>query len=126
MKSLSKRQVLRFGVLGLCLMGTQAAWSAEDVQTMLFKVVTDKDEVTIGLNEAELKVLGGVIGGGDNAGIVSRALTDKGQITVWQYAVRHGKDGSLEQGPLRQIGLSGSGVRRVEPYKSPLRVVPHD
>ena len=126
MKSLSLRNVLRCGVLGLFLMGTQTGWSAENMQTLLFKVITDKDEITIGLNEAELKVLGGVIGGGDNAGVVARALGGTGQITVWQYSVRHGKDGQLEQAPLRQIGLIAGTARRVEPYKSPLPVVPHD
>ena len=121
MKSFSIGNMLRYGALGLFLMGTQTAWSQEKMPATLFKVITDKDEIVIGLNDAELKVLGG-----KDAGVVARALADRGQLTVWQYAVKHGPDGQLQQAPFRQIGLMAGSARRVEPYTSPLPVVPHD
>jgi hypothetical protein len=80
-----------------------------------------KDEVTIGLNAAEL----GEIGGPD-AGAVARALTAKGTLTVWQYAVRKAANGDLEQAPSKKIGLIAHDSLRVEPYATPLKVLPHE
>ena len=94
---------------------------AQDKTTTLFKVVTVKDEIVIGLNPAELGALGG-----EDAGAVAKALAAKGELTVWQYAVRHGPSGELEQAPLRKIGLLANTSLRVEPYASPLKVVPHE
>ncbi len=90
----------------------------------LFKIVTVKDEVTIGLNVQELKALGGSEKA--PAGIIASALAGKKELTVWQYAVRHGADGNLEVVPLRQIGLLAHDSLRVEPYLSPLAVLPHE
>ncbi|MBV8751561.1 MAG: hypothetical protein JO328_01730 [Hyphomicrobiales bacterium] len=97
-----------------------AAW-AQDKATTLFKVITVKDEIVVGLNAAEL----GAIGGQD-AGAVAKALAAKGELTVWQYTVRHAPTGELEQAPLRKIGLLANSSLRVEPYSSPLKVVPHE
>jgi hypothetical protein len=97
-----------------------AAW-AQDKATTLFKVITVKDEIVIGLNPEEL----GAIGGQD-AGAVAKALATKGELTVWQYAVRHAPSGELEQAPLRKIGLLANSSLRVEPYASPLKIVPHE
>jgi hypothetical protein len=96
------------------------AW-AQDKATTLFKVVTVKDEIVIGLNAEEL---GGL--GGQDAGAVAKALAAKGELTVWQYAVRHAPSGELEQAPLRKIGLLANTSLRVEPYASPLKVLPHE
>ena len=90
---------------------------------MLFrsKIVTVKDEIVIGLNAAEL----GAIGGND-AGAVAKALAAKGQLTAWQYAVKQAANGTLQQAPLRQVGLLANASLRVEPYASPLTVLPHE
>lgn len=115
------KYLIRIGALAFLLAGTQSAWSQDKVQTLLFKVITDKDEIVIGLNETELKLLGG-----SEAGDVARALADKGQLTVWQYAVRKAASGDLQQTPHQKIGLLAKSAYRVEPYKSPLAVLPHE
>jgi hypothetical protein len=113
--------IARRGVLMLALaMVASVAW-AQDKPTSLFKVITVKDEIVIGLNATEL----GEIGGQD-AGAVAKALAAKGELTVWQYAVRHAPNGELEQAPLRKIGLLANSSLRVEPYASPLKVMPHE
>jgi hypothetical protein len=113
--------VARRGVLMLALtLVASTAW-AQDKATTLFKVITVKDEIVIGLNAEEL---GGL--GGQDAGAVAKALAAKGELTVWQYAVRHAPNGELEQAPLRKIGLLANSSLRVEPYASPLKVVPHE
>ena len=52
--------------------------------------------------------------------------TAKGELTAWQYAVRHAPSGELEQAPLRKVGLMANTSLRIEPYASPLKVVPHE
>jgi hypothetical protein len=118
MKGLS---LARRGVLLIALATAASAAWAQDKATTLFKVITVKDEIVVGLNAEEL----GAIGGQD-AGAVAKALATKGELTVWQYAVRHAPSGELEQAPLRKIGLLANSSLRVEPYASPLKIVPHD
>jgi hypothetical protein len=113
--------IARRAVLMLALATAASAAWAQDKATTLFKVITVKDEIVIGLNPEEL----GSIGGQD-AGAVAKALATKGELTVWQYAVRHAPSGELEQAPLRKIGLLANSSLRVEPYASPLKIVPHD
>ena len=109
------------GVLMIVLATAASAAWAQDKTTTLFKVVTVKDEIVIGLNAEELSGLGG-----QDAGAVAKALAGKGELTVWQYAVRHAPSGELEQAPLRKIGLLANTSLRVEPYTSPLKVIAHE
>lgn len=118
--SLPRRSVCAGALAMLLTIGIQPAFSQEKTMT-LFKIVTVKDEIVIGLNADELKALGG-----QDAGAVAKALAAKGEMTVWQYAVRKNANGNLEQAPLRQIGLLANSSLRVEPYSSPLTIVPHE
>ncbi|MBI4724410.1 MAG: hypothetical protein HY765_05360 [Rhodomicrobium sp.] len=99
------------------------AWGQAQMQVTLFKVITEKDEVLIGLNAQELQSLGGPE---KNAGAIARALADRKQLTVWQYAVRKAANGDLQVAPMHQIGLLANHSLRVEPYSSPLAVLPHE
>jgi len=109
----------RYLLATLALLVATPAFAQGNVS--LFKVVTVKDEVVIGLNADELSALGG-----KDAGAVAKALKDKGTLTVWQYATRKAANGDLEQAPRAKIGLIGHDSLRVEPYTSPLKVVAHD
>jgi hypothetical protein len=116
---ISKRAGL--GLALACLMGSmmvQGALAADKVS--LFKVITAKDEIVIGLTDDELKQMDG------NAGGVAKALVAKGSLSVWKYAVRKAANGDLEQAPLHRIGLISTESLRIEPYTSPLKVVPTD
>jgi len=86
----------------------------------LFKIITVKDDIVIGLNDAELKDLGGDAGG------IAKAIASKGSLTVWQYGVQRGKDGDSEVGPRQKIGVLANSSLRVEPYKQPFKVLPHE
>lgn len=85
----------------------------------LFKIVTVKDEIVVGLNDAELKDLG------DDAGGIAKAIAAKGSLSLWQYAVTQ-KDGERMVAPLRKIGVLANASLRVEPYKQPFKVLPHE
>ena len=116
---ISKRAGL--GLALACLMGCmmiEPATAADKVS--LFKVITAKDEIVIGLADDELKTMEG------NAGGVAKVLVARGSLTVWQYAVRKAANGDLEQTPLHKVGLIATESLRVEPYASPLRVLPVD
>lgn len=84
----------------------------------LFKVITFRDEVIIGMKPDELAALDGA-----GAPAIGRKLVADGSLGVWQYAVRRTADGSLEQGPLRLISILANDAVRIEPYDSPLPVV---
>ena len=94
------------------------------VPVSLFKVITVKDEVLIGLNGDEIKALGGPEKAA--AGVIASALAGRKELTVWQYSVRHGANGDLQLAPLHPVGLLAHDSLRVEPYASPLAVLPHE
>jgi hypothetical protein len=116
----SRRNKLKCGASAVVILaGAQAAWAQEN-KTDLFKVVTAKDEIIIGLSTEELKALGG-----SDASAVAHALAQKGDLTVWQYNVHRGQNGELQQAPTAKIGLLANSSLRVEPYTTPYAVVPH-
>jgi hypothetical protein len=120
MSQTSNRFVLGFGLAVLVLeffLSQQSALATDKIS--LFKVITTKDEIVIGLTDDELSKIDG-----RNAGGVAKMLAAKGAMTVWQYAVRKAETGALEQAPLRKIGLMANALLRVEPYTSPLKIVP--
>jgi hypothetical protein len=116
---MSKRLLLGAGLAGLIMESVVAppVFAADKVS--LFKVITSKDEIVIGLSDTELAQIEG-----QNAGGIAKMLVGKGSMSVWQYAVRKTDSGDLEQAPLRKIGLIASESLRVEPYASALRVLP--
>jgi hypothetical protein len=93
----------------------------DQAMTSLFKIVSVKDEIVIGLTPDELSAMGG-----SDAGAVAKALHQKGTLSVWQYATRKADNGDLEQAPRAKIGLIAHDALRVEPYRTPLKVIPHE
>lgn len=100
---------------GVLALSSQGAFAE-----MLFKIVTVKDEIVVGLNDTELKAMGG-----DAAGI-AKELASKGTISLWQYGVKQAQDGERQMAPVAKVGLLAHNSVRVEPYKQPLKVLPHE
>jgi hypothetical protein len=117
---ISKRLLLGLGLATLIMESvvTQPAFAADKVS--LFKVITARDEIVIGISEGDLAQMEG------NAGGVAKMLVAKGSMSAWQYAVRKSAGGDLEQVPLHKIGLIATDSLRVEPYATPLKVLPID
>ncbi|HKY87545.1 MAG TPA: hypothetical protein VJL90_12350 [Pseudorhodoplanes sp.] len=86
----------------------------------LFKIVTVKDEIIVGLNDAEMAQLG------NDAGAIAKSIVSKGTVTLWQYASKKAANGELQQAPLQKVGVMSNYSLRVEPYKTPLKVLPHE
>lgn len=116
---ISKRLLLGLGATAFIAesLMIQSALAADKVS--LFKIITVKDEVVIGIPDGELAQIDG-----KDAGGIAKMLIAKGSMSVWQYAVRKSATGDLEQAPLRKVGLIASDSLRVEPYASPLKVLP--
>jgi hypothetical protein len=123
MKRLTRAALQAATLASLFAIGTHA-WGQAQVPVSLFKVVTMKDEVVIGLNTQELQALGGPEKA--PAGVVASALAARKELTVWQYAVRKAANGDSEMAPLHQIGLLTHDSLRVVPYSTPFAILPHN
>jgi len=103
------------GLAAAFVMGALAPASAET----LFKIITVKDDIVVGLNDAELKDFGGDAGG------IAKAIAAKGSLTLWQYAVTQ-MGGERMVAPHSKVGVLAASSLRVEPYKQPFKVLPHE
>jgi hypothetical protein len=122
MNECSRRHLLPLSVAAISLL-LPAASLAQDGKAAisLFKIISVKDEIVVGLSADELGQLGG-----SDAGAIARALVAKGTLTLWQYAVRKAANGDLEQAPSRKVALIAHDSLRVEPFSSPLKILPHE
>ena len=121
---LARRDILTCGSLAALVVALAPnAWAQatkQENKTALFKIVTSKDEIIIGLTTDELKALGGT-----DAAAVAHALAQKGDMAVWQYNVHRGANGELQESPTARIGLIANSSLRVEPYSTTYTIVPH-
>jgi hypothetical protein len=102
------------------IVASASASLAQENKVNLFKVVTIRDEIVIGLSGDEMKALGG-----SDASTVAHALAQEGDMMVWQYNVHRGANGDMQQAPTAKIGLLANASLRVEPYATPYAIVPH-
>jgi hypothetical protein len=121
MSQTSTRLLLGIGLAGLILESAFNHPALATGKVSLFKVITTKDEIVIGLSHDELSHIDG-----QDAGGIAKQLAVQGSMSVWQYGVRKAEAGALEQAPLRKVGLMATDSLRIEPYTSPLKVVPID
>ena len=111
----------RLGLAVLCFAFGAASAMAEDA-VKLFKLITPKDEVVIGLTAAELRAFGS----GAELDNLAKHLAAEGQMTVWQYAVRKDQSGNLQQAPLRRVAIFKTDTLRIESFTTPLAIVAPD
>jgi hypothetical protein len=117
---LSRCDLIKGATFALLTLVSTLGASAQEAKMNLFKVVTVKDEIIIGLTPEELQALGG-----SDASAVAHALSQKGDLTVWQYNVHRGQNGEMQQAPTAKIGLLANSTLPVEPYTTPYQIVPH-
>ncbi len=96
--------------LGLAVAAAPGSGLAQEVPK-LFKFVSAKDDVVIGVSGADVDGL-------------AKRLVAEGQIAAWQYAVQKAVNGDLVQAPLRRIAILRQDTLRIEPFATPLKVVP--
>lgn len=86
----------------------------------LFKVVSAKDDMVVGLTQDELAKFGP----GVPLEVFAAELQRRGQMAVWQYASTRGAQGDLVMSPVQRIIVIYPGTARIEPYRSALKVIP--
>ncbi|MGY4429973.1 hypothetical protein ACVWWO_002450 [Bradyrhizobium sp. F1.13.1] len=116
---LSRCDLIKGAAVALLTFSIPSAW-AQETRMNLFKIVTIKDEIVVGLSTEELQALGG-----NDASAVAHALAQKGDLTVWQYNVHRGPNGELQQAPTARIALLANASLRVEPYATTYQILPH-
>jgi hypothetical protein len=110
-----------FAIALPALLGAPPVLAQDKAAIKLFKMITAKDEVVIGLSEEELRSFGAR----PDVDNLAEHLVSAGQITAWQYAVKKAVDGALVQAPLRRIAVLKSDTLRIEPYNpAPLKALP--
>jgi hypothetical protein len=92
---------------------------AAEPEVRLFRVVTTRDAITIGLTGPEIAALGT----GEVVTLLAEKLEKTGQITVWQYASGRVADGSLAMKPIARVAVLRADSLRIEPYVAALSVL---
>jgi hypothetical protein len=107
-----KRALAALAGAGMAALIAGSAAAADAVT--LFKVVSMKDDVVIGVTAAELEALGK----GAEIEVIAKALDERSVLVVWQYAPTRAADGSPRETPIRRIALYANNLIRIEPYKA--------
>jgi hypothetical protein len=121
LENVTRAQVLRGFALGGVAVSAGlfvgAATAADAVK--LFKIVSPKDEIVVGVTDKD-------IAGAEGSDLAKLAAKMKatGQMEVWRYAVKKADNGDLQQAPSSRVMLIWSDALRIEPYTSPLKVLP--
>ena len=119
MSARSRHTVLGIGFAALLLQTAAQEPFFTTSKIALFKVVTPRDTIVIGLTREQLEDLHA-----RDATTVAKAISNAGNVNVWQYAVRRNAAGDLEQAPVRQLELLSEAALRVEAYDTTLNIVP--
>lgn len=119
--NISYRRRALSGLSALALLPLAAAVRPARAQApapiQLFKLVSPKDEIIVGVEAAQLGT-----GAGPGVQRLAELLAAKGQLTLWQYASQKDAAGALVQAPLRQVAVFKNDLLRIEPYATPLAV----
>jgi hypothetical protein len=86
--------------------------------SMLFKVITDRDEVIIGLTADDIGATG-------DAGTIGAKLAQNGNLSAWQYIVTRDSSGNLVLAATQKVSILANTSLRIEPYTAALPVVEH-
>lgn len=86
----------------------------------LFKIITTKDEVVVGISKEDIP---GASANPD-LGTVAEALNASGYVNAWVYTPRRGPKGEAQQAASRRVSLFAQSIVRVEEYTTDQEVLP--
>ena len=84
----------------------------------LFRVVTMRGDVVIGLTPGQLDALGQ----GPEVERLARRIAQEGQLTAWRYVVTRAADGSTRLATRDRVAVLRQDALMVEPYAAALPV----
>ena len=84
----------------------------------LFRIVTMREDVLLGLTVAEMAALGT----GPEVERVARRIASEGQVTGWRYVAGRGPDGGAQLAARHRIAVLRQDALMVEPYAAVLPV----
>jgi hypothetical protein len=118
--TIAPRRTVLFGALAAATLFSRSAQALTPLPPVtLFKVISPRDEIFVGLLTAELETLGA----GSPAEAMAKKIAADGQMTVWQYSVRRGDGGALVMAPVARVGIFAAGIVRIEPYATSHQVL---
>ena len=110
-------KLLRRSVLALAIATMSAAAGpalAQTPEVTLFKVVSAKDELVIGIARDELAAMGG----GAPVEAIARQIAKAGHMAVWNYAPRRDAQGAARLTPVQRVVIFANGIVRIEPHNA--------
>ncbi len=108
--------------LAMLALSTPALAEATAIESpvRLFRLVTMRGDVTLGLTPAELAALGA----GPEVERIARRIAQEGQITAWRYEVMRAPQGGTLFGTRSRVAVLRQDALMVEPYAAALPVAP--
>ncbi|MBN8937868.1 MAG: hypothetical protein J0H01_00170 [Rhizobiales bacterium] len=106
------RRLLMAGGLAAMAAGMAATPASAAAAMTLFKVISQRDEIFVGIPATDLAALGS----GPQAELISRKIAADGQMSLWRYSVQRGADGTLVMAPMGKVGVFAAGLVRIEPF----------
>lgn len=103
----------------MAIAGSVRDATAQDSTVHLFNVVSVRDDVVIGLTEAEVPALASRAPVAAIAGL----LASDGRLSAWRYAPMRGEDGVIRLTPIHRVAIFAGGTVRLEPYAADQEVV---
>jgi len=86
----------------------------------LFRVVTMREDVLLGLTPEDLASLGT----GPEVERLARRIATEGQVTAWRYVAGRASDGSMRLVARHRVAVLRQDALMVEPYAAALQVLP--
>jgi len=96
------------------------AAAAQAPAIRLFRVVSQRDDIIIGVTAADPAAMGE----GPEAERIGRTLASQGQLGAWRYIVGRAPDGSARYATTARVSILRQETYRIEPYGPALPVAP--
>ncbi|MGG5886095.1 hypothetical protein ACLF3G_03075 [Falsiroseomonas sp. HC035] len=90
------------------------------VEVRLFRIMTMREDLVLGLMPAELAALGS----GPEVDVLARHIVAAGQLTGWRYVVTRASDGGTQLAARDRVAVLRQDALTVEPYRAALPVLP--